>query len=309
MKSERLLIVFCYGLVYLVWGSTYFFIKGAVATVPAELVVALRFIGGALILAAIAWRNGAFKALPSLAQLGGSALIGALLLLMGNGLITVAEKTVPSYAVSLIAACSPLFIALFNILLFKTNISAVRFSGVAVGVFGIGLLLYDGTSIVGSLQPGVLIALTGILAWSFGTSIARALPKVPDVFLSTTVQMLTAGGSALVIALARDPAALAGLGSASAWSVASIVYLAVLGSLTLVAYNVLLVKEPSFRISSYALVNPLIAVFLGLVVSGEPPTPLLALGVPLVLCGLTLMLYGDTLLLKMVNAASRRARS
>jgi drug/metabolite transporter (DMT)-like permease len=305
MKSERLLIVFCYGLVYLVWGSTYFFIKGAVATVPAELVVALRFLGGALILAAIAWRKGAFKTAPSPAQLGGSALIGALLLLMGNGLITFAEKTVPSYAVSLIAACSPLFIALFNILLFKTTISAIRFSGVLVGVAGIALLLYDGTSIAGSLQPGVLM---GILAWSFGTSIARVLPKIPDVFLSTAVQMIAAGGTALVIALVRDPASLAGLGSASAWSVASIVYLAVLGSLTLVAYNVLLVKEPSFRISSYALVNPLIAVFLGLVVSGESATPLLVFGVPLVLCGLVLMLYGDPLLQKLVSAARRSPR-
>lgn len=293
MKKERALIILCYAAVYLVWGSTYFFIRAAVHTIAPELVVALRFLFGAAILAAIAWRNGALKTLPSPKRAAGSALVGVLLLLLGNGLITFSEKLVLSYTISLIAACSPLFVALFNLLLYRQKVSLIRFLGVLIGVCGIGVFLYDGTSLAGSITPSVLIAFAGVLFFSFGTSSARALPKADDVFVSTAIQMAAAGVGALLIGLATNPEAVPSLARASAWSIFGVAYLAVMGSLTLAAYNYLLVKEPSFRVSSYGLVNPLIAVILGLA-AGEQPTPYLAFGVPLVLAGLFLMLYGDS---------------
>ena len=298
MKREKTLVIVSYALVYLVWGSTYFFIKAAVTTIPAPLVVSFRFLAGSFLLAALAMRRGALKQLPSLKEVGGSALIGVFLLLLGNGLITIAEKTIPSYTASLIIACMPFYIALFNFILYRTGVSAIRFAGVAVGVAGIGALLYDGNSVAASLSPAVLIAVGGALAWGFGTSVAKALPKAKDPILSTAIQMLVAGISAFAVGAAGEPELLGKLAGASAWSLFGLAYLAVFGSIALVAYNHLLAVEPSFRISSYSLVNPLIAVLLGLA-AGEKATPWLFFGVPLVLAGLTLMLYGDALLTRL----------
>lgn len=297
MKRDAAIIVLCYAMVYLVWGSTYFFIKAAVETIPAPLVVSFRFLSGSLILLFMAWRKGALKNLPSLREMLGSAALGILLLLLGNGLITIAEKNIPSYVASLIVACMPIYVALFNLLLYRAKISMLRFWGVIVGVAGIAFLLYDGKSVLGSLGPAVLIAILGALSWGLGTSAAKALSKAQDVFVSTMIQMIVAGIASFAIGIIGDPGILGALASASAWSFFSLAYLAVFGSLTLVAYNHLLVKEPSFRISSYSLVNPLIAVILGLV-SGEMATPFLFFGVPLVLFGLVLMLYGDEILKK-----------
>ena len=305
MAKDKALIILCYATVYLVWGSTYFFIRAAVHSIAPELVVALRFLFGAAILAAIAWKNGALKKLPSPKEAAGSALVGIILLLLGNGLITLAEKWVLSYTISLIAACSPLFVALFNRFLYKQGISPIRFFGVVVGVCGIGVFLYDGTTLAGSLTPSVIIAFAGVLFFSFGTSAAKGIPKASDVFVSTAIQMLAAGGGALILALAANPESLEALPRATAWSAFSVAYLAVMGSLTLAAYNYLLVKEPSFRVSSYGLVNPLIAVVLGLA-AGEQATPYLAFGVPLVLLGLYLMLYGDSAAKKLAPLFSRR---
>jgi drug/metabolite transporter (DMT)-like permease len=298
MRKDKALILFSYALVYIVWGSTYFFVKVAGTTIPAALVVALRFIVGSLILVLLAWKRGAFKQLPTLKEAAGSVLIGVFLLFLGNGLITIAVKTIPSYFASLIAACMPFYVAFFNFMLYRTKVSRIRFSGTFVGILGIGALLFNGTSLAGTLSPALLLAVAGALAWGFGTSIAAKLPKAKDPFLSTAIQMAAAGIGALCVGLAVDPSIFAKLGQTSSWSWFGVSYLAVIGSLAMVAYNHLLAHEPSFRISSYALVNPLIAVFLGLA-SGEQATPYLFLGVPLVLAGLALMLYGDALLERM----------
>jgi drug/metabolite transporter (DMT)-like permease len=294
LKKEKALILLSYIMVYLVWGSTYYFIKASVDTIPAPLVLSLRFLSGAVILAALAWKRGAFKTLPTVKEIAGSALLGVLLLLLGNGLLTIAEKQMQSYTASLIIACMPFYVALFNFILYRTGVSKIRFSGTVIGVLGIGFLLYNGTSFMGSISLSVLISIAGGLTWALGTSSASHLTKVPDVFLSTAIQMVTAGITATILAFATEPDVFGTLANASVWSWFSVFYLATLGSLTLVAYNFLLVKEPSFRISSYALVNPVIAVFIGLF-AGEQATPYLVIGLPLVLAGLTLMLYGDAI--------------
>lgn len=294
MKRETALIVLSYATVYIVWGSTYFFIKAAVHTIPAALILAMRFLSGALILGLISLSRGALRRLPTLRQAAGSALIGLFLLLLGNGFMTLAEKTIPSYMASLIVVCGPFFIAAFNLALYKVRVSAIRMSGVVVGIGGIALLLYDGASLTASFHPAVLLALAGCLFWSFGTSVARALPKAPDVFVSTAIQMLVTGLVALSFAAVSLPDLGAAFLGGSVWSWFSVGYLAVMGTLALVAYNTLLVMEPSFRVSSYVFVNPLIAVAVGLA-AGEKATPYLPLGVPLVLTGLVLMLYGDAI--------------
>lgn len=297
MKRETGLVLLSYAMVYLVWGSTYFFIKASVATIPASFVVAWRFLVGAVILAAIAAARGGFSPFPRPAELAGSALIGVLLLLMGNGLITAAELSIPSWMASIVIACMPIYVSFYNFLLYRTTISPLRLVGAVAGVAGVAVILYDGSSLGGSFGPGTLLAVAGALSWGFGTSVAKALPKAKDVFASTAVQMAAAAAVSFGIGVANGGHPVRALAEATPWSLFSLAYLAILGSLTLVAYNHLLVVEPSFRISSYSLVNPVIAVFLGLA-SGEAAAPFLAFGLPPVLLGLALMLYGDLLVAK-----------
>lgn len=304
MQREKGLVAISYALIYLVWGSTYFFIKAAVETIPAPMVLAFRFLSGGLLLLAFGAARGGLRIRPTLRQVAGSCLTGTLLLLLGNGLITLAEKNIPSYAASLIAACMPFFVSFFNFALYRRRVSAVRLLGVAVGVAGVGLLLFDGSSLEGTFSAGILIAVAGAAAWSLGTSTGASTPRPEDSVISTAIQMLWAGALSLALAPAIAPGSLGNLGEASAWSWFGVGYLALMGSAALVAYNYLLARESTFRLSSYALVNPLIAVFLG-IAAGEAATPFLLAGLPLALAGLALMLYGDKLR-DLVRGAGKR---
>jgi len=294
VKKEAILVVVSYALVYVVWGSTYFFIKAAVETIPPTLVVGFRFLFGSIMLASIAWAKGGLRELPGIREIAGAALIGVLLLLLGNGLITISERSIPSWMASIVVACMPIYVAFFNMLLYRTKVSGIRLVGAAAGVVGVGLLLFQGTTNAASFGPALVLAVIGALSWGFGSSLAKAIPKPKDVLVSTAIQMLVAGSVALIIGAGSGVNILSALSQASAWSIFSLAYLALLGGLTLVAYNHLLVVEPSFRVSSYSLVNPLIAVVLGMA-AGERASRFFAIGSPLVLVGLVIILYGDAI--------------
>lgn len=294
MKQPALLILLSYLLVYVVWGSTYFFIKAAVDTIPPALVVAGRFILGAVILGVIAAFRGGFRKLPPPRELAGAALLGILLLLLGNGLVTLAQKNLPSWVSSVVVACMPIYVAFYNLVLYRIRISAVRLGGALVGIAGVTLILVGRDAGVSAFGPTIFITVGGALCWALGTSLARSLPKPQDILVSTAIQMAVTGLISLTIALAGgiDPGtAIAG---ASPYSMAALAYLVLAGALAMVAYNHLLAMEPSFRVSSYSLVNPLIAVTLGFA-AGEPATPWFIFGAPLVLVGLVAILYGDAL--------------
>jgi len=308
MKRETALVVLSYALVYIVWGSTYFFIKAAVMTIPAPFVVAWRFLMGACILSLLAALKGGFTPFPRPKEIIGSMVLGILLLLLGNGLMTEAQRTIPSWMGSIITSCMPIYVAFYNLILFRTHISKLRLVGAFSGVLGVMLVIYDGTTLSASFNIGILIAILGALAWGFGTSFAKALPKAKNVFASTAIQMTTAAAFAFAIGILQGGHPLGSLAAASPWSLFSLVYLGSLGALALVAYNHLLVVEPSFRVSSYSLVNPVIAVSIGLA-AGERAAPYLAWGLLPVMGGLTLILYGDAILAKMTHGVKLRKGS
>lgn len=300
MQRSTLVMLLSYALVYLVWGSTYFFIKAAVTSLPPSLVVAGRFLLGAIILGVIARLKGGLRRLPPVRELAGAAVLGILLLLLGNGLITLAQRQLPSWVSSIVIACMPIYVALFNLLLYRQRISLVRLLGALAGILGVGLILAGRDLASLAFGPAIFVAVGGALCWGLGTSMTRIMPKPADVLVSTAVQMAVAGLVSLGIGLAGGLNLAASLAAASPWSLAALAYLILAGSLTMVAYNHLLLVEPSFRVSSYSLVNPMIAISLGLA-SGEAASPWLAFGTPLVLIGIVTILYGDVWL-------ARRAR-
>ncbi|HPH01874.1 MAG TPA: EamA family transporter, partial [Spirochaetota bacterium] len=140
-------ILFSYATLYIVWGSTYWFIKVAVASMPPFWLVALRFLVGGLGFLGVAWLTGRMKGGLTRRQLLVSGGLGIFLLVGGNGLVTLAETTVDSYLAALVIASTPLAVALFDRLLVKIRIRPVCLVGIIIGMAGVGLLLYNGSSI------------------------------------------------------------------------------------------------------------------------------------------------------------------
>lgn len=294
--NRKILIPLCYLTLYLVWGSTYFFISMAVESVPPFYVVGLRFSGGGVLLLALAYLWGQLTSLPTARQILNSILLGALLLIGGNGLITIAEQEVDSYIVALIIASTPMLVAFFDFVLLGIHISRIRLIGIAVGVTGVAFLLYNGSSIAGSLDPGILMVIGGVGCWGLATSLGHRLKTPDEPIVNSGVQMLFVGVTCMIGALAAYGSPAQVLAQASTRSLLGTLYLAVFGSLAFAAYTYLIANEPAIRVVSYSLVNPLIATFLGLLIGQESPVPFLTVGLPLILIGVALMLYGERLL-------------
>jgi drug/metabolite transporter (DMT)-like permease len=303
MKKESLMIILSYMIIYLVWGSTYFFIKMAVETIPPFYILSLRWLFGGALFLLLALGRGKIKPLPRLKEILSSILLGTLLLIGGNGLIIYAERELDSYHVALILASTPLIVAAFNRVLFSIRISLVRVIGILVGVAGVAFLLYDGRSLGSSLRPEIIMAIGGLLSWGFATSLGHRMPVHKESFVNSGIQMLFVGIVSTIVVSFSNPTFAELYPFFSLSSLLGLAYLALVGSLAFAAYNYLIAHEPSNRIVSYAFVNPVIAVILGFFVGNEKAVPYLFAGLTLILLGLFLMLYGDLVMkrLKAIN--------
>ena len=295
-KKQLYLKILCYAAVYLVWGSTYFFIRVAVKTIPPFYVIGLRFLGGGIFFLLLAWVFRRFKRFPNLKEIISSIFLGFFLLLGGNGLVTFAEKKVDSYIAALVIATTPVLVAFFDWILMGKKISILGISGIMLGIAGVCILLYDGNSFKMSLTPEVLLVIGGLTSWAFATSLGHKIKVFPDVFVNSGIQMIFVGGVCLVFLTFKQPSLIHLIPSFSVSSLVGLLYLMIIGSAAFCAYNYLIHNEPAIRVVSYAFVNPVIATFLGLVIAGEKMMPFLFPGLILILSGLFIMLYGDMLL-------------
>lgn len=309
MSKDALKTVAAYLTIYIVWGSTYFFIKMALESFPPYPILGFRFSVGGLLLLGLGLTSPQNRAPLSLASILSAILLGALLLLGANGLVTIAEQKVDSYVVALVMAVVPLAVATFDRFLFRKTITWIRFLGITIGFCGVALLLYDGHSLRGTLSPHALMVLAAMLLWSFGTSLAHRLPLPADSRVNGGIQMLFAGLVSLGISLIAGHTPATVFAGVSLRSLLGLSYLAVIGSLAITAYAYLLVNEPSVRIVSYALVNPGIAVFLGFLFGNETAAPYLLIGFPLILIGLATMLYGEILLGRFKTGKREKTRT
>lgn len=257
------------GLVYVVWGSTYLAIAYVVDTLPALLSASVRFaVAGLLLAAYLRLRRGraAFRATrrEALGALG----VGALLLLGGNGLVTLAEeRDVPSGLTALLVAAVPLWVVLLRSAS-GDRPAARTLLGVALGFAGVAVLLLPGARPAGvALLPALLVVASSIL-WSIGSFTATRIALPADALLTTTLQMV---GGTVALGLAG---AVRGerfdVDAVSGQSVVALAYLVVFGSLVaFTAYSWLLGVAPVSQVATYAYVNPVVAVLLGVLVAGE----------------------------------------
>lgn len=250
--------------VYILWGSTYFGIRIAVQTMPPLLFAGVRFIiAGALLCAwrlPIAVREGK---LPTLDHWRRTLVIGAALLLGGNGGVAIAETTVPSGLTALMVSVVPLWMALIDWLFYGRKMSAKVLAGLVVGFGGVALLI--GSPAQGPVSMvGAIVLVVASLSWAAGSLYSRGA-KLPDDSLLTTGMEMLAGGVCLVAAaffageFARlDVAAI----SPASWI--AFVYLIFFGGIVgFSAYLWVIRNAPTALVSTYAYVNPVVAVFLG----------------------------------------------
>ncbi len=284
--------ILSYLVIYIVWGSTYYFIRLGVESMPPFYLVGTRFFIGGAAFVLLSLFSGVLTRRPSRQELLSALIMGLLLLLLGNGLVSVAQQTVDSYLAAIIVASTPFCVAAFNRALFGENLATFRLTGMISGLAGVILILYNGRSFASSFTPGVFIVFGGLFCWSLATSIGHRMKVHPNTLVNSGLQMLFAGTIGLLIAQLLYAPLPALLPSITLRSWIGCAYLTVFGGVAFYCYSYLLKHEPSIRVVSYAIINPLIAVLIGIFVGKEKSTPLLFLGMPLILVGLVLMLYG-----------------
>lgn len=291
-RRSRLLLAFA--AVYTIWGSTYLAIRVVLETLPPFTMAGVRFVLAGLLL--YAWMRLRGQPAPSLRQWRSAAVVGGLLLLGGNGGVVWAQQRVPSGVAALLVSTTPLWFAVLGWLRGDApRPSRAVALGLGLGMAGVALLVgsrgaHSGRT-VDPLGAAVLTAAT--LAWSYGSLWSRRadLPRSP--FLATAMEMLCGGALLLVAGLVHGEWARFDVGAASPRSLVALAYLLVFGSLLgFSAYIYLLRATTPARASTYAFVNPVVAMFLGWLVAGEALSSQALGAAAVILSGVVLIVLG-----------------
>ncbi|MEU3496453.1 EamA family transporter [Kitasatospora cineracea] len=277
------------GIVYVVWGSTYLAIRVVVETMPPLLSGALRFGAAALLLGAgLAVRQGWRALRVTWRQFASAFLVGVLLLVGGNGLVVLAERTVPSGLAALMVASVPLWVVLLR-RAFGARTGRTTLAGVLVGLVGLVVLTAPGlTGAVG--LSGLLLVVGAAVVWALGSVLAGRLPMPADPFVASVYEMLAGALGALALSFVRGEPGGFDPGAVSAGSWAGLVYLVLFGSIVaFTSYAWLLQRAPLPLVATYAYVNPVVAVFLGWLFLSEALTWPIMVGGAIVVGGVFLV--------------------
>jgi len=274
LREPRARILAAFIAVYIVWGSTYLAIRYAVQTIPPFVMVGTRFIVSGVIL--YAWARWRGSPRPTSAQWKDATVTGALMLCCGNGAVSWAEQRVPSGIASLLVAVVPLWMVLVDWLRPRgERPRAVVVVGVIVGLVGLAVLVgpasLSGKGEVDS--AGAIVLILGSLAWAAGSVFNRHGSRPDSAAMSTGLQMIGGSIALLLLGVMRGELAQLHVREISAASWAGWIYLVTFGSLVgFTAYIYLLQTVSPAKASTYAYVNPLVAVLLGWAVAGESVT-------------------------------------
>jgi drug/metabolite transporter (DMT)-like permease len=292
-SGNRLSMVLAFAAVYLIWGSTYLAIRVGVRSLPPFFMSGCRFVFAGGLLYVVLRARG--TPAPTRAQWARAAVAGLLMLTAGNGLVTWAEKQVPSNLAALIVAAVPLYMALLDWL----RPGGVRpkgrvLAGIAVGAVGMALLVSGGLSGGHAAHETSAVAIGAILVsglcWSAGSLYSRYGAMHPHPVMAAAQQMLTGGAVMLLISVVRgDPAAVARAG-VSRDSALALAYLTLFGSfVAFSAFGWLVKATTPARLSTTAYVNPVVAVVLGWVILGERLGPTALAGAATIVAAVLVM--------------------
>lgn len=261
---------------YIVWGSTYLAIRFAVETIPPFMHAALRFlISGAIL---YIWRRMSGDEAPTFSNWKATAVVGAALLLGGNGLVAWAEQTVPSGIAALMISTSPFWLVMFEA--FRSGGGKPTWQSIAGLILGFGgvFLLIGPAEVFGTSGRfdtfGIILLLLAPISWSMGSIYARGADMPRSTLLGTGMEMLAGAVALLIVSLFKGEFNGFSLGQVSTQSWLGLLYLITFGSLVgFVAYGWLLQNAPVSLLSTYAYVNPVVAVILGWLFANEKLTP------------------------------------
>jgi drug/metabolite transporter (DMT)-like permease len=287
------MVILAFAIIYLFWGSTYLAIRVAVETLPPFLSGGVRFLvaGGALL--ALLWMRGA--PLPNAAQWRNSWVVGVLLLVGGNGLVMWAEKSIASGLTALLIALTPIWFAVLDWA--RPNGARPRWRtllGIVVGFGGIVLLLNGDARVNGSLLAALAVIVAGVF-WAGGSLYSKHMPNGASPWMNAATQMLCGGAGLLLVGIILGEPWRTEWSRITARSLLALGYLIVFGSwIAFSAYVWLLQVSTPSRLSTYAYVNPVIAVFLGWALLGEVVTSRMFLGMFVVVAGVIIITLPQT---------------
>lgn len=283
-------VVVALAVVYVIWGSTYLAIEVAIRSLPPMLMLAARFLIAGTVLFIVAERRGDRTGdRVTLRQVGQSIVTGGTLLVGGTGMLVASQTFISSGLTALLGATVPLFLALFARGVFGERLSGRAWLGLLVGLIGIGLLVDP----AGGQLGGILLALAGAAAWAAGSLRSRVADAPRRPMVAASLEMLGASGLFLVLAFVLDeldgfsPVAV----PAEAW--AALAYLVVAGSLVAYsAYSWLTRNADTQLVSTFAYINPVVAVALGWLILGETVGTRTLLSGAIVLISVLLLITG-----------------
>jgi len=270
----RTALVTAFATIYLVWGSTYLGIRVAVETLPPFGMAAGRFLlaGGAL----AAWIAATRGLRPTARQWRDNAIVGAFLLLGGNGLVAWAEQVIPSGIAALVVGLQPLMMVLTE-WAWPGGHRPTRatIAGLLVGFAGVAWLAapWESAAAGGFDRTGVLVLVAASAFWAIGSIYGRHVRTPAEPFTASALQMLGGGSALTVAALLHGDLAHLSIAAVSGRSWLAFAYLTAVGSLVGFSTFVYLMKHSvPARVATYAYVNPIVAVILGWLILGEPIT-------------------------------------
>lgn len=264
-------ILIAYLSVFTIWGSTYLAIRIGVRDLPPALMAGVRFlISGSLLLLAGKMRRKPFPSSPE--EYWKLSIVGLFLLVGGNGLVVWSEQWVPSGLAALIIATVPLFMSTIDAVIPGGHrLSRVGWLGIVIGFTGVIVLVSPSLGLAAGevIKPGGIAGLVGAsFLWSVGSIYARRNPVKGDIFVNVGVEMLAGGLALSLLALASGELSHVKVTTAG---ILSVLYLIIFGSIVgFTAYGYLLRHVPPAKASTYAYVNPIVAVLLGALVLAEP---------------------------------------
>ena len=295
VQPKRLTLWMALISVYILWGSTYLFIHFMTEQMPPLYMSSIRFLVAGTLLYSYARLTGTPR--PTWPQVRSGGIIGLLLLTLANGCLTVALQHISTSIAALLAATMPVFLLSLNWIWFaKTRPSNLALSGLLLGFAGICFLIkpdaVQGTGTTDDNLIGAGLVMIANVAWALGTLFSSRL-ALPAQILSSGLQMLTGGVILLVISLLTEPVTPMSILDAPAKAIGSLGYLIIFGSIIgFSSYAWLARNAPPTLVSTYAYVNPVVAMILGTLFAGEILTAQSLIGAAIVVAGVVLVTLG-----------------
>ncbi|WP_153799877.1 EamA family transporter [Foetidibacter luteolus] len=293
-SASQAMVIIAFATVYLVWGSTYFFIQKAVAHIPAFILGALRFITAGIIL--MAWCAFKGEKLWDVQMIKHAAISSFLLLFIGNGAVIWAEETLPSSLVAVLVSAAPIWFVVLDKPKWQENFTSRKtLLGLAVGFVGVILLFKERVSAALSTPGnayqiiGLLVLVMGSMSWAGGSLYSR-YKSTGSATVNTAWQMMAAGIAFIPSSFISNDWSGFKWEAVTLESWLSVAYLVTMGSLAgYSAYVWLLQVRPATQVSTYAYVNPVVAVLLGVFIAGEHMSPLQIAGLAVILTSVLLI--------------------